>query len=460
MTMARGLRACVLSLTLAPAVTAAEGARFDVPYQTFRLDNGLTVIVHEDHSVPIATVNTWFRVGSSRERAGRTGLAHLFEHLMFEGSKHVAEGAFDRLLESVGGSNNATTSPDRTNYYDDIPASALDLALFLESDRMRGLLDTMTPQRVDGQRDVVKNERRESFENTPYGMAPLLINESLYPPGHPYHWPLIGYMEDLTAATHEDIADFFRRYYSPGNASLVIAGDVDPPEVRTLVEKWYGDIPAAAAVPPLGTQPVVLEAERRLIHEDAVQLPRLYLAWPTPEYLGPADAALDALAGVLAGGKNSRLYKRLVYETAVAQDVYALQESAALASKFNVVVTARAGQTLGAILTAVDEEIALVQKEPPSARELVRFQNSLEAAYLKRLEKVGGDGGKANQLNSYFTSAGDPDYFEEDLSRYRALSPSDVRAVAQRYLGRGRIVLSVVPAGHPEMAAPGSEEAK
>jgi zinc protease len=454
----RILSLLAIGLTLARGLEAA--GRLEVPYQMFRLGNGLTVIVHEDHSVPIATVNTWFHVGSSRERPGRTGLAHFFEHLMFEGSKNVPEGAFDRLLESVGGSNNASTNEDRTNYFDDVPASAVDLALFLESDRMHYLVDTMTPQRVDGQRDVVKNERRQSFENQPYGMAPIFLNAALYPPDHPYHWPVIGYMDDLTAATRDDIADFFRRYYSPGNASLVVAGDVDTQEIMALAEKWYGDIPAGPPVPPQGTRPVVVEKEKRLVYEDKVQLPRLYLRWPTPPYLDPADAALDALAGVLAGGKNSRLYKRLVYEEQVAQDVSAVQESAELASTFDVVVTARTGQTLEQMLAKVDAEIARLQNAPPDARELLRFQNSLEASYLTRLEKVGGEGGRANQLNNYFATAGDPDYFEEDMSRYRALSPSDIQAVAKRYLSGGRVVLSVVPAGHPELALAGSEGVK
>ena len=297
-----------LLVLFAATVSGAESpARLRVPYEMFRLANGLTVIVHEDHSVPIATVNTWYHVGSSRERTGRTGLAHFFEHLMFEGSKNVPEGQFDRWLEAVGGSNNASTTEDRTNYYEDVPASAIELPLFLESDRMAYLLDTMTPERVDGQRDVVKNERRQTEENAPYGMSDIYLNHALYPADHPYHWPVIGYMEDLTAASSEDIADFFRRFYAPSNACVVVAGDVDPKQVRAMAEKWFGDVPAGAPVPPMGTRPVRLDAETRLVYEDRVQLPRLYLRWPTPPSLSPGDGALDALAAVLAGGKNARL---------------------------------------------------------------------------------------------------------------------------------------------------------
>jgi zinc protease len=438
------------------ASVARAAESIEVPYQMYRLGNGLTVIVHEDHSVPLVAVNLWYHVGSARERPGRTGLAHLFEHLMFEGSKHVPEGAFDRWLEAVGGANNASVRHDRTHYWEDVPANALELALFLESDRMAYLLDTMTPARVDGQRDVVKNERRQRHENSPYGMAEIHLDQALHPPGHPYHWPIIGSMEDLTAASHEDIADFFRRWYAPGNASLVIAGDVDTAEVRRLVDKWFVDVPAGAPVPPVGTSPIVMDAEKRLSCEDQVQLPRLYLRWPTPPDLSPADAALDAVAGILAGGKNARLYRRLVYDLQVAQDVSAYQDSRVLGSAFDIVVTARAGHGLEEMRALVDEEIARLQNEPPTAREVERYRNQLEAAFLTQLESLGGFSGKAEQLNAYYFAAGNPDYFEEDLARYRALSPTDVQAAARRYLGAGRVALSVVPRGKKDLALPGS----
>lgn len=456
------IASAVLAITFLATQSAALRAadRLEVPYQMFQLKNGLTVIVHEDHSVPVVSVNTWYHVGSSRERPGRTGLAHLFEHIMFEGSKNVPPGAFHRLVESVGGNYNGTTSQDRTNYFEDVPANVVELPLFLESDRMGHLLETLTPQRVDGQRDVVKNERRERIENAPYGRAEVLLDEAMYPADHPYHWPVIGYMDDLTAATHEDIQDFFRRYYSPGNASLVIAGDIDTQEARRLAEKWYGDIPAGPAVAPQGTRPVEIEKEKRLLNEDNVQLPRLYFVWVTPPYLSPSDAALDALSSILAGGKNSRLYKRLVYDEQIAQDVGAGQQSAALSSTFGIVVTARAGHNLEEMRKAVDAEIAHLKDEPPSERELERFRNSLEASYLTRLERLGGEGGKANQLNSYFSNTGDPDYFEEDLARYRALSPSDVQAVARQYLRDGRIALSIVPTGQSGLGLANSEVVK
>ena len=448
-------RLLLLCATLA-AATASAGERLKIPYQMFRLANGLTVIVHEDHSVPIATVNTWYHVGSSRERPGRTGLAHLFEHLMFEGSKNVPEGSFDRWLEAVGGSNNASTSADRTDYYENVPVNALELPLFLESDRMASLVDTMTPARVDGQRDVVKNERRQTHENAPYGMADIYIHQALYPEGHPYHWPVIGSMEDLTAASHEDIADFFRRYYAPGNASVVIAGDVDAREVRALAEKWFSDVPAGAPVPPLVAPPVTLLAEKRLVYEDQVELPRLYLVWPTPPFFSPSDAALDGLASVLAGNKNARLYKRLVYERQVAQEVFAYQASAALGSTFVIAVTARPGHDLEEMRAAVDEEIGKLLSEPPTPRELERFLNGAEASFLTELET---NAGKAARLNHYYYFTRNPDYFEEDLSRYRALDPEDVQAAA-RLLGPGRVALSAVPAGRTALALKESAVAK
>ncbi len=441
-------------LSMLVAVPANSASRLSVPYEMFRLPNGLTVIVHEDHSAPIASVNTWYHVGSGRETPGRTGFAHLFEHLMFEGSKNVPEGAFDRWLEAVGGDNNGSTSEDRTNYFENVPANALEVPLFLESDRMGFLLDTVTADSVDGQRDVVKNERRQSYENQPYGMVWDVLPGALFPAGHPYSWPVIGSMADLSAASQEDVKDFFRKWYGPANTSLVVAGDVDAKEVRRAAEKWLADVPKSEPLAPLVPQPVVLREEKRIVLEDKVQLPRLYMAWVTPPAFAPGDAELDAVAAVLAGGKNSRLYKRLVYELQVAQDVSAFQASNGLASTFLVTVTPRSGHGLEEIRRLVDEEIAKLQAEPPSERETVRFQNRTEASFFDRLESVGGFGGKADQLNLYYFRTGNPDYFEEDLARYRSLSPSDIQAAAARFLGPGRVLVSVVPEGKKELAVP------
>jgi len=431
-----------------PPQTPPAPRAIEVPYTQFTLPNGLHVILHEDHSVPLVTVNMWYHVGSSRERPGRTGFAHLFEHLMFMGSGHVKPGEFDNLLEAAGGDNNGSTENDRTNYWINVPANALELALFLESDRMGYLLDSMTPQTVDAQRDVVKNERRQSYENRPYGMADVTLTEMLFPEGHPYHWPVIGYMPDLTAASYEDVVAFFKKYYAPSNASLVVAGDVDTAAAKRLVEKWFGDVKAGAAVEPATIPGVALTAVQKKTITDRVQLPRLYLAWLTPRHFEPGDAALDVVADVLAGGKNSRLYKRLVYDLQVAQTVSAQQSSGQLASYFEISVTPRPGHTADEMQKLVDEEIARLQREAPTAHELERSLNQIESSFFNRMERVGGFGGKGDQLNAYYVETGDPDWFNEDLGRYRGLSPSDIRAAAEAYLPRDRrIELTVVPEG-------------
>jgi zinc protease len=409
----------------------------------FTLPNGLRVVLHEDHSVPLVSVNVWYHVGSAREQPGRTGFAHLFEHIMFEGSQHVEEGEFDLLLESHGGENNGSTNTDRTNYYITVPSNALDLALFLESDRMGFLLPSLTPDVVDGQRDVVKNERRERIENEPYGMAYITLDEMLFPEGHPYRWPTIGYMDDLTAASYDDVVEFYRNYYGPGNATLVVAGDIETAAARSLVEKWFSDVSPGSFVAPLSAPQAYLSEVRSRTIEDRVQLPRLYLAWLTPPVLRPGDAELDVAATVLAGGKNSRLYKRLVYEQQAAQDVSAFQASAGLVSTFYIVVTARPGQRLEALKQVVDEELERLRETPPDSREVERALNGVEAGFYARMEQVAG---KADQLNGYLMNAGNPDYFAEDLARYHALTATDVRAAVRQHLRPDRRVeLSVVP---------------
>jgi zinc protease len=439
-------RAAVLLMLALATPAVAQTTKIEIPYTQFTLPNGLRVILHEDHTVPMATVNMWYHVGSARELPKRTGFAHLFEHLMFMGSGHVKPGEFDEWLEAAGGDNNGSTETDRTNYWINVPSASIELALFLESDRMGYLLDTMTPKTVDAQRDVVKNERRQSVENRPYGEADVVLGEMLYPDGHPYHWPVIGYMDDLTAASYEDVVAFFKKYYAPSNASLVVAGDIDPAKTRTLVEKWFSDVKAAAPPQPLTIPGVALTGVQKKTITDRVQLQRIYLAWITPRHFEPGDAALDVVSDVLAGGKNSRLYKRLVYDMQIAQDVQAFQESAALASSFQIVATARPGHTASELQKVIDEEVRKLQNEPPTQHELERSVNSIESSFYNRMERVGGFGGVADQLNGYYTVTGDPDYFNEDVARYRALSASDIRAAAQQYLPLDkRVELTVEP---------------
>ncbi|HEX7048759.1 MAG TPA: pitrilysin family protein [Longimicrobiales bacterium] len=440
-------------LALARPVIGQE-TRIEVPYEQFTLPNGLTVILHRDASTPVIATNIWYHVGSAREDPGRTGFAHLFEHIMFEGSKNVPEGKIDEWFEAVGGSPNGSTTRDRTNYMQTFSSNALDLALFIESDRMGYLLDAMSPAVVDGQRDVVKNERRQSYDNRPYGLASQLLTEALYPASFPYHWPVIGYMDDLSAATYDDVVGFFQRYYTPNNASLVIAGDIDPAEARRLVEKWFGEIPRGPAVEALAPAEPKIERTERILLEDRVQLPRLYMAWLTTPAYAEDDAALIALSELLAGGKSSRLYRRLVYDLQIADDVSAYQRGGKLAGEFVIVATARAGHTLEELDREILAELERVKGEPPEAAELERIVNQYEVGFLERLQSVAA---KANQLNEYFYYTGTPDYFNQDLERFRALEPAAVSAAARTYLDPARrVVLSIVPRGRPELAIPDS----
>lgn len=429
-----------------------------VPYERIELRNGLNVILHEDHTIPRVSVNVWYHVGSGHEKPGRTGFAHLFEHIMFEGSGNVPEGMFDVWLEAAGGDNNGSTNGDRTNYYENMPGNALELALFLESDRMGFLLDAMSPEKVDGQRDVVKNERRQRYENQPYGMVWIVMAQNLYPKDHPYSWPTIGSMTDLSAASYEDVVEFFRKYYVPNNASMVIAGDISVEQTRSLVAKWFDEIPAGKPVEPIDPPAASLTVEKRLVMEDRVQLPRLYMSWLTPALFQPGDAEMDILANILAGGKNSRLYKRLVYDMQIAQDVSAFQSSASLSSSFWIIAIARAGHTLAELETVIQEEINRLKTEGPENREVQRAVNQFEASFLNGLETSAG---KADQLNNYFVRTGNPDYFNEDLARYKAVRNNDIRAMAKTFLPDGaRVVLSVVPQGKKELSAVGSAEVK
>ena len=452
--VARGalLVAALALASRSPTPLAAQALR--VPYRTFTLPNGLKVIVHEDHSVPIVTVNTWYHVGSADERPGRTGFAHLFEHLMFMGSEHVPTGAFDQLLEAAGANNNGSTTEDRTNYYEDGPSNSLDLMLYLDADRMGFLLPEITASKVDLQRGVVQNERRQSYENQPYGLAEENILKRLYPAEHPYSWPVIGSMADLTAASLEDVQQFFRNFYTPNNATIAIAGDVQFADVRREVERWFGAVPRGPVVTRMPPPAVALPADVYATLEDRVQLPRVYDTWHTVRAFAPDDAALDVLSDILAGGRSSRLYKRLVYQLQIASQVSAYQDAGRIDGKLQIIATARPGHSLGELQRVIDEEIRTIADSGPTRREVQRAQNGIEAQFLGQMERVGGFAGKANQLNQYEYFVGTPDYFQKDLDRYLRVTPADVQRVARTYvLQAHRVVLSVVPQGRTELAA-------
>jgi len=445
----------VATVALYCATVAGAGAQ-QVPriaFEKYTMPNGLEVILHEDHSVPLVAVNTFYKVGSADEKPGRTGFAHLFEHIMFMGSENVPIGAFDQLLEAAGASNNGSTTEDRTDYYEQMPSNALPLALWLDADRMGFLLPTMDQAKLDLQRDVVKNERRQRVDNVPYGRSFEMIGAALYPSTHPYSWPVIGSMADLSAATLEDVKDFFRTYYAPNNASMVISGDFDPDSAKAWVTRYFGDIPRGPAMPPRpAPSPVTLPKDTFLVLEDKVQLPRLYQAWHSVPVFAPDDAALDVLGYVLAGDKNSRLYKRLVYDMQVAQDVSAFQNSGKLAGSFWIIVTPKPDQTPTRMAQLVEEELNAVIERGVNADELTRARNTIRANFLDRLASVLN---KAYQLNLYNYFAGSPDYVRQDAARYDAVTAADVQRVAATYLRKSRVVLTVVPEGKAELKVTG-----
>jgi len=430
----------------------------NIPFTRHTLDNGLRVIVHEDHRLPIVAVNLWYHVGSKNEHPGRTGFAHLFEHLMFEGSQHYDKGYFHPLQEA-GAALNGSTNPDRTNYWEVLPANALDLALWMESDRMGYLLPALTPQKFETQREVVLNERRQNYENRPYGLATSAIVAALFPASHPYHWMTIGETADLKAATFEDVREFFRTYYHPSNASLVVAGDVDTADALDRVRSHFDEIPAGPR-PGRVQPPASLPAEQRLVLEDRVELPRLYLAWPSPAMFTDGDAEMDLLSDLFANGKVSRLYKTLVYERRMASDVMAFQNSRELTGFWQLVATAAPGHTLLELQAAIDEELARLTADGPTLEEMERGHAQVEAQFVYRLQTLGGFGGKADQLNAYSVFLDDPAYFEQDLARYEGVTAGDLHRTAIRYLRSDvRVALSVVPRGKSALALPHSTPA-
>ena len=444
----------VTALCLAADTLAAQVPRLS--YEKFTLPNGLEVILHVDRSVPIVAVNTWYKAGSGDEKPGRTGFAHLFEHVMFMGSEHVPVGKFDEWLESSGASNNGTTNFDRTMYYETGPSNALPLMLFLDADRMGWLLPTMDQQKLDVQRDIVKNERRQSYDNAPYGRAFETLLAAMYPKTHPYSWSTIGSMADLSAASVEDVSDFFRRYYAPNNASIAIAGDFNVDSAKAWVNRYFAPIPRNTDTPVRPTVPrVTLTKDTVLVMEDKVQLPRVYLMYPGVKSFHGDEAAIDALADIVAGGKSSRLYRTLVYEKQIAQDVSLGNNSGRLDGQLIFVSTAKPGQHPRDLVAAFEEAINKVANEGVTERELTQVKNGVRASMLDRMSSVLG---KADQLNMYNYFTGSPDFLAQDLERYEKVTAADVQRVAKQYVaGKARVVLTVVPEGKKELAIGGAD---
>jgi zinc protease len=440
-TLAAGL-AFACAAAIMNSSCKSQGARVSknssipkLEYEKHRLANGLEVIMLEDHRLPMVAVNIWYHVGPANERPGLTGFAHLFEHMMFEGSKYVGEKAHFQYLEAAGASDiNGTTDFDRTNYFETLPSNQLELALWLESDRMGFLLDQLDDKKLENQRDVVRNERRQSVEGSPYGLVQEELFHQLYPKNHPYYASVIGSHADIEAARLSDARDFFRLYYAPNNASLAIVGDIDKTKAKALVEKYFGPIPSGPAVPKIEVATPPITAERRAVVTDQVELPRLYMAWITDPILSQGDAECDLIAKILGGGKSSRLYKKLVYEKRIAQDVSSYQYSLALGSLFAIESTAKPGIKLEEIEKAIDEELASFRAQGPTDAELEGARNTIESAVIRGLETLGGFGGVADRLNQYNHYLGDPGYLDRDLGRYSKATAESLRQKADSVL--------------------------
>ena len=458
---------CILSLTAALASACAQAPQPAAPPQTqssdipkiefdkYTLPNGLDVIVTEDHRLPLVAVNLWYHVGPANEEPGRTGFAHLFEHMMFQGSKHVPGDSHFKTVEADGGSDaNGTTDFDRTNYFETMPADHLETALWLEADRMGYLLDDLDQNKLSNQQDVVRNERRQSVENQPYGIVEEAMYHELFPKGHPYYASVIGSHADIQAAKLDDVKNFFKHFYTPNNASLVIVGDVDKAKTRTLVEKYFGSFKRGADVAKPSVQTPPVTAERRIVVKDRIELPRVYMAWLTAPIFKPGDADADIVSGVLGGGRSSRLYKKLVYEKQIAQDVTAQQYSLMLGSVFTIQATARPGHTPEELEKALDEELAKIREAGPDAAEVDRARNVIETRIVEGLEKFGDFTGVANRLNTYNHFLGNPGYLAQDIQRYRDVTPASVKAFAEQQLApNARVVVHAV-AGSQDLGKP------
>ena len=447
----------LLSVCAAFTLLAASGqAQSPAPlpkveFEKYTLPNGLQVILHVDRKLPIVHVNEWFHVGSKNELPGRTGFAHLFEHMMFQGSKD-ADGGYWGFAEKAGanvreGGVNGTTNTDRTNYFATVPSANLENLLWLESDRVATLTDVTDQKKLDNQRDVVKNERRQSLENQPYGRAFSLLFSNVFPAGHPYSWPVIGSQADLTAASLDDVKGFFKEYYTPNNLSLVVAGDFDPAEAKKLVDKYFGDIPPGPALDRPKEWVPTLSAEKAVEVNDRVPLERVYFAWPTPPYFAQDDAALDITARILTDGLSSRLNRALVYDQQLATTVAAFNATAEISSMFVVQATARPQASLAKIEAIIAAEISKLARDGPTAEELERAKTKQESEFISGLEGIGGFGGKADVLNQYNTFLGDPGKMDADIQRYRALTPAAIQQAAARWIDTSN---RVVVRFHPE----------
>jgi zinc protease len=449
--------ACVAAAQRPPSAAPPGSDAIKIPFETYTLSNGLTVILSQDHTTPTVAVNLFYHVGSKNEVPGRTGFAHLFEHVMFTGSKNVPYGLHDKLTEGVGGNNNGGTSNDSTQYFEVVPSNYLESALWMESDRMGFLLDTLDLNKLNAQRDVVKNERRQGVDNQPYGRVGEILAKATYPASNPYSWDVIGSMEDLGAASADDVKNFFRTYYAPNNALLAIVGDFDPAQAKTWVARYFTDITRGKPVVRPNVAPATLPAERRFFYEDRIQVSRLYLEWPSVGEKSDDQYALDVLGSILAGPRTARLTKALVYDQQAAASVSAYQGSNEDVGEFVVVATPRPGHTLTELETAIDAIIEKLKAEGPAPEEIQKAVAGEELSFVRGLES---NLGKSMNLSAGAAFHGDPGYYKIAYQKSTSVTAADVKRVANKYLAKGRIVLSVVPIDKAQEASKPAESKK
>ncbi len=450
MQLHRAFRFAAFAALIAAPVLAQKGNAVNIPFETMRLPNGLEVILAPDHTVPQVTVDVWYHVGSKNEVTGRTGFAHMFEHVMFTGSGHVPYGTHDRLTEGVGGTNNGSTNNDRTQYWENVPSNYLESALWMESDRMGFLLDSLDEKKFLAQRDVVKNERRQSVDNQPYGRAYELVDFGLYPETNPYSWPVVGYMADLDKATVDDVKNFFRLYYAPSNATIAIVGDFEPAQAKAFVRKYFSDLKVGAKITRPVVTPPVLSATKRLTFEDRVQVPRLYFSWVTAGDDNEDSDPLQILAQILAGPRTARLTKALVYDRQSAASVTAFNNDNENGGNFVIFVTPRPNNTLTQLEVSTDSVLTRFRNEGPTAEEMQKAKAGLEFGFVSQLQS---NLGKGEILNDGAVFHGDAGYYKKQYARLKAVTAADVRRVANKYLGTNRVVVSIVPLNKPELAA-------
>lgn len=411
-------------------------------YVKGKLQNGLEYILYQDNSLPLVSVNIWYKVGSAYEKKGKTGLAHLFEHMMFQGSENVPKEMHFKYIQEAGGTLNGSTSTDRTNYYEKLPSNSLEIAFWLESDRMGYFLPALTQEKLDNQKDVVRNERLERYDNQPYGLAWEILNKNVYPEDHPYSWITIGHLKDIESYTLDDVKHFFQTYYAPNNASIVVAGDINKEKTVELINKYFGEINSFKVDSVPQRHSVKLNNNVYVEHVDDVQLERLYLSWPSDFIFGKDDASLEICADILSGSKNSRLHKKLVFDLQIAQDVTSFQYSGRFGGQFIIVSTIKPGQDTNKIEQLIIDEINEIAINGVTEKELEKSRNGIKSQFVYSMQNLDT---VADHLNYYNYHLGEPNSFEFDLNRYNSVTNDSIKNALQKYLFNPYVELRIKP---------------